>query len=171
MGRRQTQPLQPLVWLGAPMLICIIGVILLGIPFRIFGLGLPEPVLPLVLAFSWAVIRPSVLGPLALLLTGLFVDIFWGAPMGLWAVSLLIAYFGALLTRNLMAGQSGAVLWGWYAACCALAFLVAYTAITIDGGVAPSLGATAMQYLATAAVYPLAHQLIDRFEDADIRFR
>jgi rod shape-determining protein MreD len=153
------------------MLMCIAGMIVLGIPFRIFGVGLPEPVLPMVLAFSWAVIRPSVLGPVALLVLGLFADIYWGAPMGLWTVSLLIAYFGALLTRNLMAGQSGAALWGWFAAACALAFLVAYTAITIDGGVAPNLGATAMQYLATAACYPLAHLLIDRFEDADIRFR
>jgi rod shape-determining protein MreD len=153
------------------MLVCILGVILLAVPLRFFGLGLPEPVLPMVLAFSWAVIRPSVLGPFALLLLGLFVDLFWGAPLGLWALSLLIAYFTALLARNLMVGQNGRVLWGWYAVLCCLAFACAYLFTASEGGVAPNLGATATQLLVTAALYPLAHRLIDRFEDADIRFR
>jgi len=170
-GRQTTQPLQPLIWLGAPMLLCIVGSMLLAAPLRIFGLGLPEPVLPMVLAFSWAVIRPSVLGPFALLLTGLFIDLFWGAPLGLWALSLLVAYFAALLSRSLMVGQSGRVLWGWYAALCLLAFGCAYLFTTAEGGVPPNLGATASQLLITAALYPLAHRLIDRFEDADIRFR
>ena len=171
MSRQPSQPLQPLLWLGAPMLLCIVGVIVLGAPIRLFGLGLPEPVLPMVLAFSWAVIRPSVLGPFALLLTGLFIDLFWGAPLGLWTLSLLVAYFVALLARNLMVGQNGRVLWGWYAALCLLAFGCAYAFTTAEGGVAPNLVATATQLVVTAALYPLAHRLIDRFEDADIRFR
>ena len=171
MSRQPSQPLQPLIWLGAPMLLCVAGVILLAVPFRVFGLGLPEPVLPMVLAFAWAVIRPSVLGPFALLLTGLFIDLFWGAPLGLWTLSLLIAYFAALLARNLMVGQNGRVLWGWYAALCLLAFACAYLFTASEGGVWPNLGATFTQLLVTAALYPLAHRLIDRFEDADIRFR
>src|SRR5688500_14078767 len=108
------------------MLLCMGAVVLLGVPVRILGFGLPEPVLPMVLAFAWAVIRPSVLGPFALLLIGLFVDLYWGAPVGLWTLSLLLAYFVALLARNLMVGQSGAVLWGWYAALTTLAFGFAY---------------------------------------------
>ena len=171
MSRQPSQPLQPLVWLGLPMLLCILGVVVLAMPIRIFGLGLPEPVLPMILAFAWAVIRPSVLGPFALLLTGLFVDLFWHAPLGLWSLSLLITYFAALLARSLMVGQNGRVLWGWYAAMCLLAFGCAYLFTTTEGGVGPSLTATGLQLAVTAALYPLAHRLIDRFEDADIRFR
>ena len=171
MGRQPSQPLQPLTWLGLPMLLCLLGVIALAVPLEIFGLRLPEPVLPMVLAFSWAVIRPSVLGPFALLLTGLFVDLFWGAPLGLWTLSLLLAYFVALLARNLMVGQNGRVLWGWYAALCLLTFTVVYVFTATEGGVWPNLGATLSQFVVTAALYPLAHRLIDRFEDADIRFR
>jgi rod shape-determining protein MreD len=170
-SRQPPQPLHPISWLGVPMLLCILGVIVLAVPLRFFGLGLPEPVLPMVLAFSWAVIRPSVLGPFALLLTGLFLDLFWGAPLGLWTLSLLIAYFVALLARNLMVGQSGRVLWGWYAFLCLLSFGCAYIFTATEGGVWPNLGTTATQLLVTAALYPLAHRLIDRFEDADIRFR
>ncbi len=153
------------------MLLSIVATLLLATPLRVFGLALPEPVFPMVLAFSWAVIRPSVLGPFCLLLVGLFQDLFWGGPLGLWPLSLLIAYFVALITRNLMVGQSGAVLWGWYAALTVLAIGCAYVFSLLGSGVAPSLTATGLEVLVTAALYPVAHQLIDRFEDADVRFR
>ena len=66
--------------------------ILLGIPLHVFTLQLPEPVFPLALAFAWAVIRPSILAPFGILLLGLFLDVFWGGPLGLWALCLLVAY-------------------------------------------------------------------------------
>jgi rod shape-determining protein MreD len=117
------------------------------------------------------VIRPSVLGPFCLLLIGLFQDLFWGGPLGLWPLSLLIAYFIALLSRNLMVGQSGAVLWGWYAALTALALGCAYAFSVLGSGVLPSVTATGLEFAATVVLFPVAHQLIDRFEDADVRFR
>lgn len=153
------------------MVLCIVGTVVLATPVRVFGLGLPEPVLPLVLVFAWAVIRPSLLGPFAVLLLGIFLDLFWATPLGLWSLSLLITYFTALMARNLMVGQSGRVLWGWYIGFNLVAFGCAYMFTTSRGGVPPSLGSTAVQLLATAALYPLAHNLIDRFEDADVRFR
>ena len=171
MSRQPSQPLQPLLWLGLPMLGCMVGAMLLGAPLRVYGLTLPEPVLPMVPAFAWAVIRPSLMGPFALLLLGLFDDLFWGGPLGLWPASLLMAYFVILICRNLIMGQSGAVLWGWYAAASFVAFGAAYLFSLFDAGVVPNLTATIMQFAVTAALYPLAHQLIDRFEDADVRFR
>ena len=171
MSRQTSQPLAPWVWLGAPALICLAATVLLAAPFRLFDMGLPEPVFPLVLAFAWAVIRPSLMGPVALLLIGLFCDLFWGSPIGLWASALLAAYFLPLFARTLMAGQSSRVLWGWYAASCVVAFGVVYLFTTSDAGVAPNLIATALQFSVTVLLYPLAHRLIDQFEDADIRFR
>jgi rod shape-determining protein MreD len=171
MSRQATQPLQPLLWIGLPMLLCMLATLAFATPLRLFGLALPEPLFPMVLAFSWAVIRPSVLGPFCLLLIGVFQDLFWGGPIGLWALSLLIPYFLALLARNMMAGQSGAVLWGWYAAASVTAIACAYGFTAMTSGIAPNLTATVLQAAATAALYPLAHQLIDRFEDADVRFR
>jgi rod shape-determining protein MreD len=54
----------PLQWIVYPALIAIAVTVLLAIPFRLFGLNLPEPVFPLVLAFAWPLIRPSMLAPL-----------------------------------------------------------------------------------------------------------
>jgi rod shape-determining protein MreD len=70
-----------------------------------------------------------------------------------------------------MVGQSGSVLWGWYAALTLLAVGSAYAFSALGSGITPSLLGTGLQLVATAALYPLAHQLIDRFEDADVRFR
>jgi rod shape-determining protein MreD len=35
----------------------------------------------------------------------------------------------------------------------------------------PNIFGVCWQFLATAALYPFAHRLIERFEDADVRFR
>jgi len=153
------------------MLACVVATLLLAVPLKIYGITLPEPVFAMVPAFAWAVIRPSLLGPFALLLLGLFNDLFWGGPLGLWASSLLLGYFGALIARSLIMGQSAPVLWGWYAFLTFLAFAAAYLFSLFDSGVVPNLTATLLQFAVTAALYPLAHRLIDRFEDADIRFR
>ena len=70
-GFGSAKPMNPVGWLGvadaalpSPRPCC------LATPIRIFGFALPEPVFPLVLAFAWAVIRPSVLPPFALLAAG-----------------------------------------------------------------------------------------------------
>jgi rod shape-determining protein MreD len=153
------------------MFLCVVATGLIGAPLRVFGLALPEPIFPMVLAFAWAVIRPSVMGLFALLAVGLFTDLFYGAPVGLWTLSLLVAYFIALLARNLMAGQSARVLWGWYVALTGVAFGCAYLITMADAQVTPSLTATALQLGVTALLSPAAHRLIDRFEDADVRLR
>lgn len=171
MSRHPSQPLQPLAWLGAPMLGCIVATLVFAAPLRVYSLSLPEPLFPMVLAFAWPVIRPSLIAPFALLAIGLFTDLFWGGPVGLWALSLLLAYVLALAARSLMAGQSGRVLWGWYAAMSLLAFGFAYLFTLMGSKVVPTLTGVALQALVTIALYPLAHRLIDRFEDADVRFR
>lgn len=171
MARRHSQPLHPLLWLGAPLGLCILATLVLASPVRIFGLALPEPVFPMVLAFAWAVIRPSLLGPWMLLVAGLFLDLFWGGPLGLWALSLLIAYAVSLSARSLMVGQDVRVLWGWYLVANLTAFGCAYFFLLLDARAAPNLVAVLWQILATAALFPAAYRLIERFEDADVRFR
>ena len=49
--------LQPWRWLLLPAAVSIVLTIVLAAPIRLFGFGMPEPVLPLVLAFAWPVIR------------------------------------------------------------------------------------------------------------------
>jgi rod shape-determining protein MreD len=63
------------------------------------------------------------------------------------------------------------MMWIWFAAACAVAIGLAYLATTWDSGVAPNLLTTLWQLLPTMMLYPFSHRLIERFEDADPRFR
>jgi len=169
---QSTRPLDPLRWLGLPALAAIVGTFLLAIPIKIFGLQLPEPVFPMVLAFAWAVIRPSVIAPFVLVLLGLFLDLFWGGPQGVWPLCLLTAYAAVLAVRRLITGQDYIVVWAWYAAATLLALALAYGVMTLVAGAAPNLIAVGWMYvLPTLLLFPFARRLAERYEDADVRFR
>ena len=163
--------LSPWRWLGVPMVQVVVATVLLGIPIRIFGLQLPEPVFAMPVVFAWAVIRPSVLAPMGILIMGLFTDLFWGGAMGLWALSLLIGYGVLLAGRSMMAGQSRTMLWVWYGMVAAIVELSGYLFIMLDSKTMPSLGVVGWQYFVTLLLFPFAYRLIDMFEDADVRFR
>lgn len=163
--------LDPWRWLGVPLVQVLIATVLFGIPLRIWGLQLPEPLFAMPVVFAWAVIRPSVLAPFGILIMGLFLDIFWGGAMGLWALCLLIAYGVLLAGRSMMAGQSRTILWVWYGIVAAIAQLSGYLFIMLDSKSMPSLTSVGWQYLATVVLFPFAYRLIDLFEDADVRFR
>src|SRR5262249_28129190 len=125
----------------------------------------------LALAFAWAVIRPSILPPFVLLLMGLFLDVYWGGAQGLWPLCLLAAYATVLWARRLIIGRGLLAMLAWYGLVTAGAFAVGFLLMAMDAGEAPNLVAVAFQYLATLALFPFAYYLIERYEDADVRFR
>jgi rod shape-determining protein MreD len=167
----QARSLEPWRWLGVPMLQVLVAVILFGVPLRIWGIRLPEPIFPLALVFAWAAIRPSILAPFLILVMGLFLDVYWGGPLGLWALCMLIGYGVVLAGRNIMAGQNRSILWGWYALVVATAMLAGGLFTMVAAKAQPNLLAVFWQFLATVILYPYAQRLIDMFEDADVRFR
>ncbi|MDR3510561.1 MAG: hypothetical protein P4L73_02920 [Caulobacteraceae bacterium] len=166
-----SQRLDPWRWLGLPSLVCVAATLVFAIPLRIFGLQPPEPVFPLPLAFAWAVIRPSVLSPFALLALGLFLDFYWGGPVGLWPLALLAAYASILSVRRVLSGLGWWGLAGWYVVAVSVAMGAGVIMTTLDSFVVPNLVGVVWQGLASLALYPYAYRLIERFEDADVRFR
>lgn len=163
--------LEPWRWIGIPMLQVLGATVLFGIPIQIWGFHLPEPVFPMAAVFAWAVIRPSVIAPMATVAMGLLLDLFWGGPLGLWGLCLLVAYGLVLGGRSMLAGRSRLELWAWYGLVTATAMAVGYLVTGLKDKAFPGLMAMAWQYLATIVLYPFAHRLIDMFEDADVRFR
>ncbi|MEY4555657.1 MAG: hypothetical protein RL093_776 [Pseudomonadota bacterium] len=161
----------PVQWIIIPALVTVAVTILLGTPVELFGLNLPEPVIPMVLAFSWPLIRPSVTAPLVLTLLGLLLDILTYGPLGLWALALLAIYAVVLASRSFLIGQDTAVLFAWYAACCCLAFLLVYLVRMIIDQNAASILALIGQVVPTLLLFPFADRMIERFEDGDVRFR
>lgn len=163
----------PLQWIVYPALIAVAATLLLATPVELFGLSLPEPVVPMVLAFAWPLIRPSWVAPLVLFALGLFLDIFWGGQglLGMWALALLAVYAVVLGARSFLIGQDTAVLFIWYASCSALAFLIAYAIVSLKAGNMPSILALIGQVVPTLLLFPFANRMVEEFDDGDVRFR
>lgn len=163
--------LAPWRWLGVPMLQVMAATFVFALPLRFWGLSLPEPVFALPVIFAWAIIRPAMLAPVAVMVLGLYLDLLWGSALGFWAVCLLLPYGAVLAGRAMLAGQSQLIMWLWYAAATALALGAGYlfTMLNTQNTVDPI--SVAWQFLATVVLYPFANRLIERFEDADVRFR
>ncbi len=171
MSNSGARPLSPFRWLGVPILQVMAASMLFALPFRFAGFSLPEPVFALPVVFAWAVIRPSMLAPIGVMLMGLFLDLLWGGPSGLWAVCLLLPYGLVLAGRAMLAGQSRLIMWAWFCAATALALGAGYLLTMLAAQNAPNLASVGWQFLATIVLYPFADRLIDLFEDADVRFR
>jgi rod shape-determining protein MreD len=161
----------PMQWIVYPALITAAVTFVLATPVKVFGFSLPEPIIPMVLAFAWPLIRPSIIAPLVLMALGLFLNFILGGTLGLWSLSLLAIYAVVLGSRSFLIGQDTAVLFVWYAACCGLAFLLAYLITTLIAGTPPSLLALVGQVVPTLLLFPFADRMIERFEDGDVRFR
>ena len=86
-------------------------------------------------------------------------------------ICLLAAYASVLAVRRLITGHEFLVVALWYGVSTAVAFGVGFMLMTMAAGQAPSLFALGWQYIATLILFPFAHRLIERYEDADVRFR
>ena len=167
----QVRVVGPQHWIFVPALLALAATLVLATPVRLFRLPLPEPIIPMVLAFAWPLIRPSVIAPLALLACGLFLDLLWGGALGLWALMMLGVYGVVLGARSLILGQETAVLFAWYAGATIVAWFTAWLFVTLDVGAAPNLLGGLLQIAFTIALFPAANHLIQRFDDGDVRFR
>jgi rod shape-determining protein MreD len=170
MASLTVQPPNPVNWLVKPALYCAAGSLLLALPVKIYGLQPPEPVFAMVPAFAWAAIRPSVLPPFALVALGLFQDVLWGGPSGLWPLCLLTVYALAFTVRRALVAEGFRALWAWYGGLCGLGFGTGVLLLSLVGAEMPSLLGVALQFAVTAALFPMSWLLIDRYEDADPRF-
>lgn len=161
----------PMGWIGLPALACVVATILLATPVKLFGLHLPELVFPMVLAFAWPLIRPSMLAPAVLFALGIFLDVFWAGRLGLWPLVLLGVYGVVLAGRPLLIGQETPILFVWYASATTVAMIIAYAIVGIGAGNAPSILTFVGWVVPTLLLFPLADRMIERFDDGDVRYR
>jgi rod shape-determining protein MreD len=143
----------------------------LAVPLRVFGLQLPEPAFALIPAFAWAMARPSVVAPFALIVLGGGLDLLWGGPLGLWPMCLLSAYALVFSARRIVSGQDFLALWAWYVAACATAMLVGLVLVSLRSGRLPGVTGVGLQFAVTVAMFPFAWRLIERYEASDQRYR
>ena len=75
-----------------PFLAALALVIIANLPISFTGGLLPAPALALAAIWFWALVRPSLMPPVAVLAIGFAEDLLSGGPPGLWATGFLAAF-------------------------------------------------------------------------------
>ena len=161
----------PWDWLIAPALISIGLTIVLATVFQPFGFYLPEPVSPFILAFAWPLIRPSYLAPFVLGALGLFLDFFWGAPLGFWTLGLMLVYASLITARTFIIGQEWIVVFGIFLLAEVAFFGLCIILTTIDVGHVPRIWGVVEQAFATGLLFPVVLYLLEKYVHTDVRFQ
>ncbi len=169
-GGMASKIIGPWDWIIAPGLLSICLTIILATAFQPFGFYLPEPVSPLILAFAWPLIRPSYFAPFVLAALGLFLDFFWGAPIGFWTLGLMLVYAVIVLVRTWIIGQEWLVVFGCFLMTELIFFTFATILMTLDAGAVPRLWGVFEQALATALLFPYILFLLEKYVHSDVRF-
>lgn len=85
--------------------------VLSSFPFKIGNFGEIRPSFMLMAVYYWAIMRPSTLPPIATFIVGLAFDLMAGFPLGLNAMTLVIAQWVTRSQRKFLLGQSFLVIW------------------------------------------------------------
>lgn len=160
----------PWDWILFPALLSIVVTFVLAAAFQPFNLYLPEPVTPLLLAFAWPLIRPSYVAPFILGGLGLFLDYFWGAPLGFWTLSLMLVYGVLVTVRTYIIGQEWIVVFAIFILTELVFFSLCVVMTIIDAGVVPRLWGVLEQAFATGLLFPFVLRFMEKYLHADVRF-
>lgn len=142
-----------------------LGLGLTGILAAMVPLGLPAdappmPNLVFVLAIAWTIRRPSSAPWGLVFLLALLADIVLMQPIGLWALSTLLATEFARAQRWPIREQMFAVEWAIFAALFALALGFNALILGIVFAPRPSFGLVASYFLSTVLAYPIVVALL-----------
>lgn len=106
----------------------VLGALVYAAPVGVAGFHPPMPWLPLLPVFFWGLLRPDLMHAVAAFVVGLFQDLVSGGPLGVWALTYLVAFAAIAPQRDALAGQSSTAVWIGFAMFVALAAVTAYGA-------------------------------------------
>ena len=139
----------------APLLISVLLVVIANLPISFTAGLLPAPELALVAIFFWALTRPNLMPPAAVLAIGLAEDLLSGGPPGLWAAGFIAAYLLIDRERKTFLELSGA---GIFIAFTGVVLLTAATAYALASGIYVRLLPIApllLQCIVTVILFPV----------------
>lgn len=139
-----------------PALVAIFAVVAVNLPISLTGGMLPAPLLALAPVYFWALIRPDLMPPSAVLFIGLLEDLLSGGPPGLWAAGFLAAYAFADRQRDSLAGLSGIGAVMGFGAAMSIAGTVAYALASLVYWRMAPIAPLLLTATVTVAFYPLA---------------
>jgi rod shape-determining protein MreD len=139
-----------------PVMMALIAVVLVNLPISFTGGALPAPLLAFAPVYFWALMRPDLMPPTAVLFIGLVEDLLSGGPPGLWAAGFLAAYAFTDRQRESLAGLSGIGAVVGFAAAMLIASAVAYVLASLVYWRLAPIAPLFLTAVVTIAFYPLA---------------
>ncbi len=143
-----------------PFLITITLVIVAQVPMHLPAAISIAPALALIAVYFWGLHQPDLIPAPVVFLIGLLQDILTGVPFGLNALILLVVYGIVVSQRRFFFGKSFAVLWWGFATLSLVIGALQWIAMSILMGQFLSIGPLLVEYLATAALYPLVAYIL-----------
>ena len=139
----------------------LLALVLHALPSRLGGGPDLAPAFPLIALFIWSVRQPWFISPPVLLLVGVFQDLLAGAPMGVWALSFLVAFSALRIRETEGAGEVGPLALR-FTLTAAAAFGVAWGAGSFAIGAPVAPGPLITEAVLTILLFPIFAWLFAR---------
>ncbi len=98
----------------------VFGLFIIGLPLGLPGQADLRPVYAMACVYFWSLYRPASLPAPVVALTGLLLDLLGLAPLGLWAVLLLVLQGATLAVRRRLVQQTFIRIWAVFSGFAAL---------------------------------------------------
>ncbi len=140
---------------ATPALLGFLGVILLASPLRLFGDGLPTPIIPLIIVYFWSLYSPGHLPAASVFFMGLLHDLLSGGPIGLWPTVYLVMQQIAMSQKAYFLGREVMVVSVGFAVAALVVSLIVWLVMSLFSATLLPLGGLLWQMLVTVACFPL----------------
>ncbi|HCX68532.1 rod shape-determining protein MreD [Parvibaculum sp.] len=139
-------------------------VLLAFVPFgRIFGSAL-TPAFPLMAIYYWAVVKPEMFPPVAVLAVGLMFDLLSGGAIGLWALVYVVTYAVVISQRMLLVNAPFSAFWIGFLATAVFAGFLAWVIVSVIHGIFVPPSSVVRHMAVTVAVFPIFAMLFGRIQ-------
>lgn len=137
-----------------PVLSALLLVLLVNLPVSLTGDLFPAPLLALTAVYFWALVRPDLMPPVAVLVVGVLEDLLSGGAPGVWATGFMAAYALVDRQRDNLAGLAGGAAVLGFAAAMGLAAAATFLLTWVMYLRAPPLAPLLLASVITVLFYP-----------------
>ena len=138
-----------------PFLITVGLVVLSQVPMHLPAAVSITPAFALISVYCWALHQPELMPAPLVFIVGLLQDILSGVPIGLNAFVLLIVYGLVVSQARYITGKAFGVLWWAFATLAVVIGVAQWCLMSLLAGQFISPVPVAVEYLTTAAIYPV----------------
>lgn len=139
----------------APKLLTILILLFSVTPTYLPGYSSVRPYFVLVPIFYWAVYRPYDFSILSAFVTGLFLDLLDGTPLGINTLVFTLFYLVTKTQRRYLTGRSFVFVWFGFAVLSFGAYFLKWLFVSISYAVFTPIGIAFISYLLLLLCYPL----------------